>query len=198
MFTCVHVTRKFAVCSTDHAACWIYVNCKYIWPAWWTLRKFLELYHNYIIASRFISFELSALGTDFSWSFVLRWLVIIYRLGGDRDRRDFFALLRGSRWRSACFRIDGQRGSFVRLLASITEITAESLTVTDDIQGDPVSHRTRLNQPQVAACSATIIDWLSMYGLTNIYRLIGNARHLVLAATRAPVPRLLSIDPFII
>lgn len=57
--------------------------------------------------------------------------------------------------------------------------------MTDGIQGDPVSHRTRLNQqPQVAACSATIIDWLSMYGLTNIYRLIGNARHLVLAATR--------------
>lgn len=80
----------------------------------------------------------------------------------------------------------GQRGSFVRLLASITETAAESLTVTDGIQGDPVSHRTRLNQPQVAACSATIIDWLSMYGLTNIYRLIGNARHIVLAATRDP------------
>lgn len=44
--------------------------------------------------------------------------------------------------RGACFRIDGQRGSFVRLLASITGIAAESLTVTDGIQGDPVSHRT--------------------------------------------------------
>lgn len=49
----------------------------------------------------------------------------------------------------ACFRIDRTaRGSFVRLLASITEIAAESLTVTDGIQGDSVSHRT-LNQPQV-------------------------------------------------
>lgn len=107
----------------------------------------------------------------------------MHRLGSER-RRDFFALLRGSRWHGACFRIDGQRGSFVRLLASITEIAAESSTVTDGIQDDPVSHRTRLNQPQVAACSATIIDWLTMYGLTNIYRLIGNARHIVLAATR--------------
>lgn len=128
-------------------------------------------------------------------SFVLWWSVIIYRLG---DRPDFFAQLRDSHWHGACFRIDGQRRSFVRLLASITETAAESLTVTDGIQGDPVSHRTRLNQPQVAACSATIIDWLSMYSLTNIYRLIGNARHIVLAAARDSVPRLLSIDPFII
>jgi len=61
------------------------------------------------------------------------------------------SMLQDSRWRSACFRIDRQHGSFVLFLASITEIAAESLTVTDGIQGDPVSHRARLNQPQVAA-----------------------------------------------
>lgn len=68
-------------------------------------------------------------------------------------------------------------GSFVRFLASITEIVAESLTVTDGIQGDPVSHRGSFQIGRKWPYALrTIIDWLSMYGLTNIHRFIGNKR----------------------
>ena len=87
------------------------------------------------------------------------------------------------------------------VLASITKIAVESLTVTDDIQGDPVSHRTRLNQPQ-SGCMLRdeVIDWrLLLFSLTNIYRLIGSARHLILAASRERSENLLSLpDPSII